>query len=592
MAQQIIGVDLGAYSIKAVVLTVKPRLQAVRWDEEPIVEPSSPAPEPSPAQPQADSRESAWEDTPQADEAPTQERGALASDDSASDQEPPLDAQDPQSASQAQDDQEAQDGQEAMAPWLAALSRLIARMDLGQAESLVVFMPGNRAMTIMLKELPFAERQQLIKIMPGLLQDRLPLPLDKAVHDFRPLPKTPGPHEALVAFAKREELRQSIEELARAQVNPTQIAVAEWALELAARQALPAQTQTYALLDLGHEHTRVLVMQRGQPVLARTIHLGGAQLEQAIASRFAIPIEQARQIKHLRGELLKPDQALDPSLAAMSEAIARALLPLVRDLRRTFQSLYARERVELEAIYLCGGTSQLKQLDRFLGEQLGVPTSALPLEALELDRGLAQGQRASLVMAYSLALALSPAGKGVALNLRQGAFAYRGRSSFLRAQGVKFAAIAVVLLALLISALVMQQRDLSARKEAMRDSVAKETKRVLGTSVYDKKTLDRLLDADAQDQASIAPKMSAYRLMYEIVSRVGEDTKLDLQRLEVNAGNNLIQIYGTTTNAQMVDKLVSDLERLECLKEIRKDKLKVVSEDKASFELQITSGCS
>jgi hypothetical protein len=42
-----------------------------------------------------------------------------------------------------------------------------------------------------------------------------------------------------------------------------------------------------------------------------------------------------------------------------------------------------------------------------------------------------------------------------------------------------------------------------------------------------------------------------------------------------------------------VDKLVTDLENIKCLKDIKKDKLQVKSEEEASFELQINSGgCS
>jgi hypothetical protein len=37
---------------------------------------------------------------------------------------------------------------------------------------------------------------------------------------------------------------------------------------------------------------------------------------------------------------------------------------------------------------------------------------------------------------------------------------------------------------------------------------------------------------------------------------------------------------------------VSDLEKLECLKSIKKDKLQVRSESEVDFELQIASACS
>lgn len=578
MPQQIIGVDLGTYTIKAVILTTKPKLQWVAYDEEPVLAPivgaaaataataAAPAAEAADAEAQGDQEETQSAEAPQAPEPEGDATSAAA---------------------------EEQSLEQALEPWIAALERLMARMELNFAEDLVTFVPANRAMTIQLRELPFGERKDLMKILPGLLMDRLPLPMDKVIYEFRPLSRSATQHEALVAFARRDQLRTTLDELALGQVDPRQLTLPEWSLEMAAMAAIAQpQEKTFAVLDLGHEHTRVIVMERGKPVMARTIKFGGKQVEQAIAQRFKIPVEEAHKIKHHSGAIFEPGQTEDASLAAMSEAITRAFMPIVRDMRRTFQALYASDRTQLEAIYLCGGTSQLRQLPRFLSQEFGVEVSMLPLERLELDPSLPEGTRRSLVMAYSLALMLSDDAKNSTLNLRLGPFAYKGRSSYVRAQAIKYGVIAGVLLGLLLSALWMQQRDLNARRDAMRASVGKQTKLVLGTSVYDKKTLDRIIDAEAGATTSIAPKMSAYKLTYEIISRVSEGTKLELQRLEVDVGRNLIQVYGTTTTPQAVDKLVSDLEQLRCLDEIRKDKLKVKNENEATFELQIKSGCS
>lgn len=572
MPQQIIGVDLGTYTIKAVVLTTKPKLQWVAYDEEPVL---------------AHADGVAATASPSADE-----EGAASAESATPAQEPaaPAPAGDAAAAEAGGEDQELA---QALEPWIAALERLMARMELNFAEDLVTFVPANRAMTIQLRELPFGERKDLIKILPGLLMDRLPLPMDKVIYEFRPLSRNATQHEALVAFARRDQLRTTLDELQLGQVDPRQLTLPEWSLEMAAMAAIAQpQEKTFALLDLGHEHTRVIVMERGKPVMARTIKFGGKQVELAIAQRFKIPVEEAHKIKHHSGAIFEAGQTEDASLAAMSEAITRAFMPIVRDMRRTFQALYASDRTQLEAIYLCGGTSQLRQLPRFLSQEFGVEVEMLPLDQLELDEALPEGTRRSLIMAYSLALMLSDDAKNSTLNLRLGPFAYKGRSSYVRAQAIKYGVIAGVLLGLLLSALWMQQRDLNARRDAMRASVGKQTKLVLGTSVYDKKTLDRIIDAEAGATTSIAPKMSAYQLTYEIISRVSDGTKLELQRLEVDVGRNLIQVYGTTTTPQAVDKLVSDLEQLRCLDEIRKDKLKVKNENEATFELQIKSGCS
>lgn len=577
MAHQIIGVDLGAYSVKAIVLATKPKLQWLTYDEERVVlDPRASADAANAAAP----GEAQAADEPQEGQAQDQ---AAADDASQQHEEEPAPAV----------EHEEDELKRQLEPWAAALERLMARMGHHFAENLVTFMPDQKALTVQIGELPFNERKDLLKILPNMLADRLPLPLDKIVYEFRILGDEQRKYEALVGFAKRDDLRKTIDELEAAKVDPKVLTLPEWGLELVATSAVEqAQEKTFALIDLGHEHTRVLVMQRGKPLMARTIKFGGRQLDLSLSQRFKISEEEAQKVKHHSGAILKPSETQDPSLMAMSEAISRAFMPMIRDLRRTFQALYAKDRVELETIYVCGGTSQLRHLTRFFGEEFGVPVEPLPLTRLELGAELDQPTRSSLVMAYAMAMALAEEFKGRSLNLRTGAFAYRGRSSYVRGQLIKYAVLAGVLFACLLSALWMQQRDLNARRDAMRASVGKETKRVLGTSVYDKKTLEKFLDAEGDAKTSIAPKMSAYQLTYEIVSRIEDGTKLELQRFDIDASRNLIQIYGTTSTPQAVDKLVSDLEQLRCLKEIRKDKLKVKNENEASFELQITSGCS
>lgn len=560
--QQVIGIDIGTYSVKATILDASQKLEIVVVDEERVLSPVETSPPPVPAQEseadegtpaEQDAQEHAQESTEPTDDGPL---------------------------------------------WLSALGRLVARLELSKAESIVITMPDDMAMTVHLTELPFADRNKLKDILPIELDSKLPLDIEDITYDFRILSQpTDEEHEAVAAFARNRDLANVLELFKRADCDPRLILVPEWALEFAMLAMLNTNDEeTYALLDMGHQHTRVLVMQGKRPIMARSIQRGGLHITQTLAQLFQIDEDQAERIKIQRGAIYKAGETQDPGLDAMSKGITRALAHSVRDLRRTFQSLYAKQRIRLDRIYLGGGSSHITNLTRHLQDEFSVPVEMLPVDGMNIssDLNLLPAQQRQHILGYGLAMALGFEGNKEKRNdLRQGEFIYRGRSSYVRKKVIQYGFAAAILLVLLGAALIMQQRELDAQRKAMRAAVGKETKKLFGSSVYSKSTIKKALESEQQESKSLAPKMSAYKLMYEIVSRIDKNMTLTLTRIEVDANRNLIQIYGSTNNAQSVDKLVTDLQTgLKCIKDIRKDRLKVQSETKATFELQITSACS
>lgn len=484
---------------------------------------------------------------------------------------------------------------EGVPEWSSALERLIERVGLLGDETIVVTMPEGLAMTVQLHELPFTDSAKLSQILPSLLMERIPLGLDEITYDFRVMQHEGEDPEVVVGFARNDALIDTLAWMEVAGVNPRTIALPEWALEFSARAFLPQTQGTFALLDIGHVYTRILVMQNGLPVMARQLKRGGQDMTEALAEVFNITTEDAERVKVQRGAIYTPNEISDPSYGAMSDAITRSLSPVVRDLRRTLKSLYAKQRVQLERVYACGGSAQLEHMPRFLSQELGLPVELLNVNPVADQHPNVTGPELSdFVLCYGMAYAHVMGRQDLkVLNLRRGAFEYRGRSSFVRKRSLQYGVAAALLLALFCVALVAQRYELKAQRDAMDAAVRKETKALFGKSYTTKKSVIKELSEAAPEDTNIVPKMSAYQLMYEVISAISQDNKLTLSRIEVDAQRNLIQVFGSTDNAQSVDKIVAELnEGLECLENIRRENLKVQSETEATFELQISSKCS
>ncbi len=592
MATRITGLDLGTYSLKVVHLEMQREFKVVGLDEERLVAVQQPPMRPTPpnaaAAAQSDAAGAEFDDEKtQVRETPLDGAPVDSEDGADGLLEEPVNGGGPAASV---DDIHA--GEHAPA-WTQALDALVSRGNF-DGQWVVTYLPDGKAMTIRV-EVPFDSKSKVVSILPHLLMDRLPIDLRSVSYDFVVGPGAGGEqHDALIGFARKDHIAQMLEQTRTHGIDPVIIGVPELMLRYLAERAAPAGATSYAMIDIGHSFTRLLVMHNGQPVLARSVRMAGRDITEAIAKQFNLSYEDAERLKHARGSILPASEGQDPAMLALSDCIVRSLQPLVRDLRRTFQGLYAQDRIKVESIQLIGGTMRLKNLEGYLGAEFSVPTSIYSVQNDVMFSELPAGtSTASMGLAGSLALQQAVDKQDRKLvNLRQGEFSFRGKSSFVRGQFIKIAAFAAVLVLLLAGFLATQRMEQRAQMEAIRAAPLKQTTDLFGEPLDTQKKIEARLAGEKSSEGGFVPKMSAYELMHGLISRLPEDLAVELERIEVDTDRNLVQIIGVTSNAQAVDKIATELEQLKCLREVRKDRLQVRSETEVLFELHISSGCS
>lgn len=606
--KRIVGIDIGSYSVKVVYLDPKAGdLSVLGYDRQGVeaalaaISSGSGVEDSSPAVAATDGAPPPMPTDAPGTAGPVDATGPTSFDDEPTNvREAPLDTEDTVESPEAGSDESIKDSAEvdraAELPfdspdWVAALQQLDARDALAGALQ-ATFVPDGKAMTIDL-EVPFEEKAKVANILPHLLMDRLPFAPQDIVWDFQTYPSHDPAAEggrAMVGLARNEDLEEALRFLGEGGVDPAMLGIPEMQLAAIGVRLLGGpQAEPVAFVDLGHETTRVVVVDGWNPLLGRTIRTGGRQLTESIAEQFGSTIAEAAKVKHQYAAIV--DEASGPSeeMKRLSGAIEDGLRPVVRDLRRTLQGLYAKSRVEVARVFICGGTSQVRNLERFLSAELGITVRRLPTNVPGMmdSQSSATGMMA-LAAAYTYQ---NEAARNRTVNLRKGRFAYRGRSSYLRRQ-MMFAAAAIFgLLFVLAISLFIQKLSYEAQRDAMQSALATQTKALFGAELDSKTAVQSMMEGDQGGANSFVPKMSAYEILHELTTTLSSDVEIELDRIEVDTDRNLIQIYGETTDAQAVDKIVSDLEKIECLKEIKKDKLRV-RDDKADFELQISSECS
>lgn len=139
------------------------------------------------------------------------------------------------------------------------------------------------------------------------------------------------------------------------------------------RSLIGRDRATIMVVDIGSLRTNIIIVERGIPVISRSIATGGNAITETIAKTLGIPLDQAesmkRDIKSM--QTFAPTGDLSPILSVLLKAI-------VDEIRYSF-SLYQSPEMggsqkRIEKIIVTGGSSLLPRLSEFLTQQLGVNT--------------------------------------------------------------------------------------------------------------------------------------------------------------------------------------------------------------------------
>ena len=469
-------------------------------------------------------------------------------------------------------------------PWVSVLSDIYADEDV--AKSFVATNAPDEIVAAIHIDVPFSDREKVSSVIVHLLADELPIDVKKSVFDFYAFDKPNGEGaEAVVGFAKAEDIEAFLAELSAYSFDPAILALPPLTRGMHCATLFRDQEEPVAVVDIGHSFSNIVVIDDGKPVLARNNRAAGKKITETLATRFNVPFSEAEQIKHQYAAIVDGD-APNEQMRIMSDTIKEALRSVVRDIRRSLQGLYAKTGREVSTVYVCGGTSQVKNLERFMSAELGIPVRRLQNSDVGPDI------QAISVMALGLAKNYADARtKARTVNLRQGAFAFTGFGSPLQRMLIRFGLVALAVLVVLGGVFYLQKLGQEARRDAMEKELGIISKRVFGERVMSSSEVRKRLAGEGDDSEQFVPKLSAYQLLYDVTKQIDKDVELELTRVEVDISRNVIQLVGKTKDAQAVDRVVSDLREIECFKKVTPGKTKI-KDDEAEFDVQISSGCS
>jgi Tfp pilus assembly PilM family ATPase len=358
--------------------------------------------------------------------------------------------------------------------------------------------------------------------------------------------------------------------------------------------AVAALPEARLIVDVGHERTLVVACSPQGVGHVRVIRAGGKQLTQAIAKHYGVDEVEAERIKHTSG-LVTSGRHPGSSEAEeeLAEVVARGLDPFLRELRRTIVSIRAEKRVRLARIDLVGGGSRVRNLASRLAEELGVPTQhGLAADQLVEQAVPDAARRPAFALAMAACLRAAGDARVCTIDLRQGELAFSGRMEGLKDRlPTMFAAAALLLVLLGVNAAV-SYRDIVRREKDLDQEFCKVTKAIIGREICEPKSAMAAMRQPASELGNVKlPERSALNVAADLSELTPTGVNVEVEELDITPDR--AKISGESPSFDAVDSLVQEYAKDKCFSEIKKSKLRKKADgDKIEFQLSMNTECS
>jgi len=470
-------------------------------------------------------------------------------------------------------------------------------------DHVVVSLPAH-LISLRTLTLPFNDARKLEKVVPFEIEALLPYPLEEVVVDYQVTDTAAGRTNLLAAAVPRGLVKNYLEQLARAGIDPEAVELDGMALMNLARHLLAdssapgASAAGSAVLEIGASKTVVCILRRGQAVFVRTILWGGRDVTAALSDACGILPEEAEEWKRQAGLLDEGISRLHQK--GVSQTIRRALEPFISELVRTIHVFQANEpaedRAPLTEFALYGGGSKLKGLEPYLASELGIPAVTRAPKIAYPRRGHPQsGNGTGWDPAFALGLGLALKGARLAggsrMNFRKGEFAH-GREAIASSARVRYLWIGALVVAAVASADLYTKYTLQTSKYQMLKTEVREQFRTMFPevqNVVDEVQQAKTAVAEMRKKAALfgTGDWTPLQLMAELTRRMPPSVKLEVQDLVIESGR--LRLEAGTDSFESVDKVKASLGQFEAFRDVTVSDAKVsADQSKVRFRLTMT----
>lgn len=408
---------------------------------------------------------------------------------------------------------------------------------VARPDTKIIYQLNNSIMTTRFLTLPVKSKKKAELMLPFQLEEDIPFALSEIHYAYR-MEGQKTQHTALVELAKTSVFEDHYNSLRDKDILPNILTTESSAVENFFNQNPMAGP--FCVLDIGHRTTKAYFFYNSRLIMTHVSYVGGHHINEMIAGTYKIETDEAIIYKHQNAFLLTSTQYADvePAQRDFGAAMDKVFSPLISDFARWKVGFKVNFGLAVQHVFLCGGTSNIKNIANYLTEKWDVKVTLLEsfdkVESEKIDLNPKNKSKYALVNMMSVGFRR----KNRFINLLTGRFAQASTSevplhsfAFI---GVRVAAASLVLMLSFFAERFFIERNISQVNAKMNGVV---------------KNDELALPARLRRQATTNPKM-----IYDNLVKKQRDVKQEISTLqsaiEIKALSPLVTISQITASAQ------------------------------------------
>ena len=289
------------------------------------------------------------------------------------------------------------------------------------ADVICMSLPGHLLSSRVI-DLPFTNSKRISQLIEFELESFIPFPIEEVFSDFHVLHQTAEESQVLCVYAQEEEIAKYMDGLSAVEIEAKYFGADMTDLAGIAQVALVPKEGYYAILNMGHLSSKIVIMEGNEMRYARAMGIGGYHFTRAIQRAFNLNFEKAEALKLSRGKLHIREDDSDQVSRILNKA-ARELVSMIKQTLLAARTV--NENINVTSLYYSGGTSKLIGMPEFLSFHLKVNSFAL--DCLNyVHHHFDDPEEINTIVPQVMAAAIRPiySNKMPRINFRKGPFAY------------------------------------------------------------------------------------------------------------------------------------------------------------------------
>lgn len=254
------------------------------------------------------------------------------------------------------------------------LKKLLAeeRIDSGTA---ALSIPSQSVFIRFLK-IPKIAKGKIEQIIQYEAQLQVPFPINEVIWSYEVFETHDSPETDVILVAvKKDIVEEKLKLLADTPLETDFVEVSYFSIFNA--MDFVEGIKDKLILDIGAKNTNIIIVEEHK-IWTRSILIGGNDFTKAIAEYLKISFKEAEQIKRKEGIIAMDsgERTLSPHAAGISDAMNPVLVEMLADISKSigyYKSQFGGTKV-IKDILLTGGASRIRNMDRFIHENLDMST--------------------------------------------------------------------------------------------------------------------------------------------------------------------------------------------------------------------------